>query len=98
MGRHVPLRMVNYEPIARVLSKYGLVTEKLSNHTFAQRRFVGADEQEYVLRELMSLGINFDGKEDAGCYYTNFYLSRPLNLAADTPIDALLGALRQKAL
>jgi len=93
-----PLRMVNYEPIARVLSKYGLVTERLSNHTFAQRRFVGADEREYVLRELMSLGIDSGGKEDAGCYYTNFYLSRPSDEAADTPIDALLGALPQKAL
>jgi hypothetical protein len=92
-----PLRMVDYEPIARVLSKYGLVTEKLSNHTFAQRRFVGADEQEYVLGELMSMGVETAGKEDAGCYHTNFYLSRPSNEAVKIPIDVLLGGLRQKA-
>ena len=93
-----PLRMVDYEPIAGILSKYGLVTEKLSDRTFAQRCFASADEQEYVLRELASMGIDPDGKEAAGRYHTDFYLSRPPDQATETPVDALLGAALEKAL
>jgi hypothetical protein len=87
-----PLRMVDYRPIAKVLSNYGLVTEKLSNHTFAQRRFVNTKEQEYVLHELASMGIDPDGKEATGRYHTDFYLSRPPDQASKIPIDRLLGA------
>jgi hypothetical protein len=89
-----PTRMMDYGPIAKVLSKYGLVTEKLSNHTFAQRRFESIDEQEYVLGELASMGIDPEGREAAGYYHTEFYLSRPPEQASEIPIDALLGVHR----
>jgi hypothetical protein len=85
-----PTRMVDYGPIVEVLSEYGLVTEKLSDRTFVQRRFVDADEQEYVLGELESMGIDPDGREAAGYYHTEFYLSRLPEQAASIPIDALL--------
>ena len=50
-----PTRMVDYGTIVEVLSKYGLVTEKLPGRTFPQRRFETAEEQEYVLGELESM-------------------------------------------
>ncbi|MDQ3639442.1 MAG: hypothetical protein M3426_15935, partial [Actinomycetota bacterium] len=78
-----PLRMVDYGPIIEVLSKYGLVTEKLSERTFPQRRFEGVDEQEYVLGELESMGIDPEGREASGCYHTEFYLSRPPEEASE---------------
>lgn len=90
----LPLRMVDYRPIAKVLSKYGLATEKLSNHTFAQRRFASAEEQQYVLEELASMGIDPDGKESTGRYHTDFYLSRPPDQASKIPIDRLFSARR----
>jgi len=89
----LPTRMVNYGgPIIEVLSKHGLVTEKLPDRTLAQRRFESANEQEYVLRELVSMGVDPDGKEAAGYYHTDFYLSRPPDQAAEIPFDTLIGA------
>jgi hypothetical protein len=87
-----PLRMVNYGPIIEVLSKYGLVTEQLPDHTFAQRRFASIEEQEYVLQELSDMGVDPDGKEAAGYYQTDFYLSRPPDQAAEVPLDDLSSA------
>jgi hypothetical protein len=89
-----PTRMVDYGPIAKVLSKYGLVTEKLPARTFIQRRFESAEEQEYVLGELASMGIDPEGREAAGYYHTEFYLSRPPERASEIPIEKLLGAYR----
>jgi len=86
-----PTRMVDYGPIIEVLSKYGLVTEKLPDRTFVQRRFESDDEQEYVLRELESMGIDPEGREATGYYHTEFYLSRPSDHASEIPIDVLLG-------
>ena len=85
-----PTRMVDYGPIVEVLSKYGLVTEKLPDRTFVQRRFESVEEQEYVLGELESMGIDPEGREAAGCYHTEFYLSRPPEQAAEVPIEELL--------
>ncbi len=83
-----PLRMVDYGPFSEVFSKYGLVTEKLPDRTFVQRRFETADEQEYVLGELASMGIDPEGREAAGYYHSEFYLSRPPEQAAEIPIEA----------
>lgn len=85
-----PLRMVDYEPISKLLSGYGLVTEKLPDITFPQRRFEDAEEQEYVLEELANMGIDPDGKEATGYHHSNFYLSRPPEQASETPIETLL--------
>jgi len=71
------LRWMPYERIADVLVRYGLTTEKLSGHTFPQRRFVDEAEQNYVIGELESLGIDPTGKETEGWHHSNFYLSRP---------------------
>lgn len=88
----LPVRMVDYGPVAAVLARYGLVTERLVTRTFPQRRFADAAEREHVLRELESRGLNPTGKEDAGWYHADLYLSRPAGDASGVPVDELLGA------
>jgi hypothetical protein len=83
------LRWVSYEGISEVLSKYGLITEKLADHTFTQRRFIDAAEREYVLEELAEMDVDPTGKEDEGWYHANFYLSRPAE-DVKTPPETLL--------
>ncbi len=83
------VRFVDYAPIAAVLARYGLVTEKLSTRTFPQRRFENAGEREHVMRELAAVGIDPAGKEEAGWYHADLYLSRPV---AEASVDELLGA------
>jgi hypothetical protein len=83
------LRWVSYEDISEVLSKYGLVTEKLEGHTFTQRRFTNETEREYVLEELAKMDVDTTGKEDTGWYHANFYLSRPVD-EAEIPAEVLL--------
>ncbi len=85
-----PTRMVDYGTIIEILSKYGLYTEKLPGRTFVQRRFESVEEQEYVLGELKSMGVDPEGREAAGYYHTEFYLSRPQEEVSELPIDALL--------
>ncbi len=83
------LRWVSYDRISDVLSDYGLVTEKLADRTFTQRRFTDDAERDYVLEELMKMGVDTTGKEDTGWYHANFYLSRPAEEAKVLP-EALL--------
>ena len=83
------LRWVSYDRISEVLSDYGLVTQKLADRTFAQRRFTDDTERGYVLEELIKLGMDTTGKEDTGWYHADFYLSRPAE-EAKTPPEALL--------
>ena len=83
------LRWVSYEGISKALSEYGLVTEKLSGHTFTQRRFADDTERDYVLDELTSMGVDPAGKEDEGWYHADFYLSRPAG-EAEKPVEELL--------
>jgi hypothetical protein len=83
------VRFVDYAPIAAVLARHGLVTEKLSTRTFPQRRFKNTGEREHVLRELAAVGIDPAGKEEAGWYHADLYLSRPVT---EAPVDELLGA------
>lgn len=86
------LRWIPYSRIAEVLARYGLVTEQLSEHTFRQRRFADATEQDYVLRELESMGIDPTGKETEGWYHSNFYLSRPAKHNRPSPHELLSGS------
>ena len=85
------VRFVDYAPIAAVLARRGLVTEKLSARTFAQRRFQDDGEREHVFRQLSDAGVDPDGKEDEGWYHADLYLSRPAGDAAEVPVDDLLG-------
>ncbi|CAA9477903.1 MAG: hypothetical protein AVDCRST_MAG25-2564 [uncultured Rubrobacteraceae bacterium] len=86
------VRFVDYAPIAAVLARRGLVTEKLSVRTFPQRRFESDSEREHVLGELARAGIDPAGKEESGWYHADFYLSRPATEVSEVPLDELLGA------
>ncbi len=83
------LRWVSYEEVSNVLSGYGMVTEKLSGHTFTQRRFADDAEREYVLEQLAKMGVDTADKEDDGWYHADFYLSRPAD-ETETPLEILL--------
>lgn len=86
------VRFVDYAPIAAVLARRGLVTEKLSVRTFAQRRFESDAEREHVLRELAAAGVDPAGKEETGWYHADLYLSRTAAEVAEVSLDELLGA------
>ena len=86
------VRFVDYAPIAAVLARRGLVTEKLSIRTFPQRRFENDGEREHVLRQLALAGVDPHGKEESGWYHADLYLSRPAGEVRKTPVDELLGA------
>ena len=87
----MPLRMVDYAPVAGVLSDHGLATEKLTTRTFQQRRFLDDREREHVLQKLTDADINPDGKEASGWYHSELYLSRPTGDVEQTPIRELAG-------
>lgn len=86
------LRTVPYGGISEVLSECGLITEKLSGHSFKQRRFATPEEREFVLRELSKMGLDPAGKEDGGAYHTDFYLSRPAEEAEGSSVEELLAS------
>lgn len=89
------LRTVPFGPIAEALASQGLVTEHLDGVTFPQRRFTGADEREYALSELDSLGIDAEGREAEGAYHVNVFLSRPAADVAERPIADILSDIPQ---
>ena len=83
------LRMFPYAPIANALADYGLVTEKLQDITFRQRRFENDDERAHVLDQLRARGITPDLEED-GYYHAEFFLSRPAIEAKKRPLGYLI--------
>ena len=91
MGNFV-LRLFPFDAIEETLSGWGYVTEKLEGQTFVQRHFSSPDEQEQVLDQLCERGIDPTGQETEGNLLAEFYLSRPANELADTPIERLLPA------
>jgi hypothetical protein len=66
-----------------------LLTKKLAERTFTQRRFVDTVEREYVLEKLAGRGVDTAGKEEEGWHHTGFYLSRPTE-EAKVPLETLL--------
>ncbi|WP_373491070.1 hypothetical protein [Parasphingorhabdus sp.] len=91
MGNFV-LRLFPFEPIAKSLSEWGYVTEKLEGQTFPQRHFSSTEEQEQVLEQLCERGIDPAGQESEGSLLAEFYLSRPAEDVARCPIEQLLSA------
>lgn len=88
-----PLRTVDYRPIARALARHGLVTERLTDRSFPQRAFLTQAEQRFAVRAVRDRGLDPTGKEAAGRFYADFYLSRPAERAVALPIERLLGSL-----
>ncbi len=83
------LRTVPYAPVADCLARHGLVTERLPDVTFAQRRFADDAEREFALGELAARGVDPSGKEAEGWYHVDVFLSRPKD-DADVAITDLL--------
>jgi SAM-dependent methyltransferase len=89
---HFVLRMFPFEQIEETLRDSGYVTEKLEGHTFVQRQFTSAEEQEQVLEQLREQDTDPTGKESEGHLLAELYLSRPETEKAGAPIDQLVFA------
>jgi hypothetical protein len=83
------LREVSYEPIAEALSRFGLVTERLADRSFRQRRFADDEEAQAALKRIDVLGLSAADKEDTGYYHAELFVSRPSN-EAGVPLARLL--------
>ncbi len=83
------LRMFPFDAIEQTLSDWGYVTEKLEGHSFVQRKFASAQEQEQVLEQLQEQGIDPNGKETEGNLLAEFYLSRPAQEVSAAPLAQL---------
>lgn len=86
------MRTYDYEPIAETLSRRGLRTER-ATRTFPQRRFTGAEEEQWAVSEVRSRGIDPTGKEADGFYHAELYLSRPAEDVAARPLAQLIPGL-----
>ncbi|WP_043266925.1 hypothetical protein [Streptomyces sp. CT34] len=84
------LRTVSYRPISTLLSRAGLVTEKVTTRTFRQRRFADGDERRAAFDALAARGLSVTGKESDGFYHADLYVSRPAGDVADLPLVDLL--------
>lgn len=85
------LRWVDFAPIVDAGAQHGLVTERLDDATFPQRRFVDGTERDYVMAELERMGIDPDGREAQGWHHTDFYLLRPREDAHAAPLADFIG-------
>lgn len=86
------LRTVPYQPIADLLAAAGLVTEKVTDRTFRQRRFADDGERRAAFGALAVNGVSPEGKETDGYYHTDLYVSRPPADAEALPLGRLLPA------
>lgn len=83
------LRVFDFAPTARMLSTYGLVTERLEGTTFPQRRFADDAERDAALHDLRLLGVDPTGRETDGRLHAELFLTRPAADAARMPLDEL---------
>jgi hypothetical protein len=86
------LRTYDYGPIIETLSTHGLRTERLPQ-TFSQRRFTGPEEQQWAVAEVRKRRVDPAGRESAGYYHADFYLSRPAREVEQQPLTQLLPEL-----
>ena len=84
------LRMFDYTPIAAVLSRAGLKTEKLRSAAFVQRRFRDEDEAANVIEILEKQGIDPTGLESDGLLYAELFVSRPEAEVRAAPLDEVV--------
>ena len=89
------LRVFDYDAIAAVLADRGLVTERLEDRSFPQRRFADEREARAAVRDVAARGLDPRGMEGAGRYYADLFVSRPAADAARRPLAALLAGVGQ---
>jgi SAM-dependent methyltransferase len=86
------LRMFPFDAIEKTLSDWDYVTEKLEGKTFVQREFASAEERGQILEQLREKGIDPTREETGDHLLAEFYLSRPMEDAAEAPIESLFPA------
>ncbi|MFF7502085.1 hypothetical protein ACFZBM_21995 [Streptomyces lavendulae] len=84
------LRTGSYRTIADGLAPFGLITEKVAEPTYPQRRFTSPAEQRHAVDAVTALGEDPRGKEDAGWFHTAFHLSRPSPDTTAVPLSTFL--------
>lgn len=72
------LRQFPFDEIAGRLAEFGLTTEKLSDATFLQRRFLNQEEQDGAIEAVRAAGCDPEGYETDGYYHAEFFLARPI--------------------
>ncbi len=84
------LRQFSFEAIAERLAAYGLITEKLPDATFRQRRFRDDEEQAGAIEAVRAAGCDPEGMEADGYYHAEFFLARPAGEIAAPVVDMKL--------
>ncbi len=84
------LRMFPVDKLADALGHFGLITEKLENATFVQRRFRDVQELTATLEALGTRGIDPRGFECEGTLQAELYVSRPPEDVRAMPLDELI--------
>lgn len=84
------LRWIDFSSIADVGATHGLVTERLDEATFPQRRFATDEEQHHVEAQLERLGIDAGGREEDGYHHSDLYVLRPEHEVRAHPLSAVL--------
>ena len=84
------LRVFDVGEIAAVFARHGLVTEQVPGVTFPQRRFADRTEADAALHDLRGRGLDPAGKEAAGWFHADCFVTRPVADAAGTPLQELL--------
>ncbi|MGW1076104.1 hypothetical protein [Streptomyces sp. NPDC002537] len=84
------LRTVPYQPVAELLARSGLVTERLPGRSFRQRRFTDDGERKAAFEALAAQGLGTAGREADGYYHADLYVSRPAADVTELPLTGLL--------
>jgi hypothetical protein len=84
------LRMFDYQDIAQVMKRRGMLTERFEGTTFIQRRFRDTEEMETTVSQLEARGINCTGKEADGLLHAELFVSRPSSEAQAKPIQRMV--------
>lgn len=87
------LRVFDVAEILSEFDRHGLATQKLLG-TFPQRRFADADEQDAAVHDVTARGLDPTGRESAGWYHGDCYLTRPASDTTpitDLPTGVILG-------
>ncbi|MDQ2709563.1 MAG: hypothetical protein M3Z25_18920 [Actinomycetota bacterium] len=86
------LRVFSYDEIAATFALHGLVTDKIPDVTFKQRRFADHAEYEAANHDIVLRGLDPTGKEADGWYHAECFLTRPAAEATQIPVAKLLVA------
>jgi SAM-dependent methyltransferase len=84
-------REFDYEPIANVLTAYGLATELVPGVTFPLRRFADEHEQQAMIDRVTARGLDPSGKEVGGWLHAECFITRPAAAVGEMMLPAVVG-------